>query len=186
MTTNPPLPPAQTTNPITDLLTLISNHKPEEPKIPAPLTSRFRTFFEFYTDELQKAKLSFTPINVDEIASHLSRFYEMIRKVIDWKEDNALRRGAISRILKRILFPYLSGLTTEHLETSEMAETITLELIRGGHLPNNAIPQERIASVAEALEKYLTLISGSSLRKTVSGVKTKINYTTFILGNRRL
>jgi hypothetical protein len=181
MTSNPPLPPPQPANPLTDLITLITNQKPEEPKLPAPLTSHFRTFLEFYTDELQKEKLSFTPINVDEIASHLSRFYEMVRKVIDWKEDNALRRGAISRILKRILFPYLSGLTPELLETSVLAETITLELIRGGHLPNNAIPQERITLVAESLEKYLTLISGSSLRKTVTGVKTKINYTTFIL-----
>ena len=51
-----------------------------------------------------------TTIHVDEIASRIAHFYERIRKIIDWKEENLLRRNAIKRILKRNLITEISGL----------------------------------------------------------------------------
>lgn len=135
---------------------------------------------ETYSRELILSRQGYTPIHVDEIASHLARFYEKIRKVIDWKDDNTLRRGAIERILKRILFPKLTGFMVRDFNVEKLAETVTLELIRGGHLPNDTIPRERIAIVAEALNKYMYFLEYTSTYKLFE-VKQKINFATFVL-----
>lgn len=135
---------------------------------------------EKYSEELIASRQGYTPIHVDEVVSRLARFYETIRKVIDWKDDNALRRGAIERILKRILFPKITGFSVRSIDAAELAETITVELIRGGHLPNDTIPRERIAKVAEALNKYLYFLEFTSNYKPLE-VKNKINFTTFVL-----
>jgi len=133
-----------------------------------------------YYQELVRLKQKYTPVHVDEVASYLAKFYEKIRKIIDWKDDNALRRGAIERILKRILFPKLSGFMIGDLKPEKLAETITIELVRGGHLPNDAIPHERIAIVAQALEKYMYFLEFASSYKPFE-IKQKINFTTFVL-----
>src|SRR3972149_11765364 len=89
---------------------------------------------EVYVRSLTETKPAGTPIHVDEIASRIAKPYELIRKVVDWKDDNLLRRNAIQRILKRLLFSRLSGVSfTGHIEAHKLAETITLDLIRGGH-----------------------------------------------------
>ena len=76
-----------------------------------PLTPEFERLTKTYIRGLQSAKVTVTPIHVDEIASRIAKFYEMVRKVVDWKDDNVLRRSAIERALKRTLFPKLSGVT---------------------------------------------------------------------------
>ncbi|MFV1917353.1 MAG: hypothetical protein ACC618_02665 [Patescibacteria group bacterium] len=133
-----------------------------------------------YADKLVTARRGFTPIHVDEIASRVAGFYEKIRKVIDWKDDNALRRSAIERILKRILFPKLTGLGEREINAESLAETVTTELVRGGHLPNDTIPRERIAEVAKALNKYIYFLEHTSTY-TLFEVKQKVNFATFIL-----
>ncbi|MBN1970383.1 MAG: hypothetical protein JW870_13530 [Candidatus Delongbacteria bacterium] len=126
------------------------------------------------------SKKHYTPIHVDEIASRIAKVYEKIRKIIDWKDDNALRRSAIERILKRIIFPNLAGLTTKKAAVDELSETITVELIRGGHLPNDTIPMERLSDVANILKKYLVFLKSAD-KYDFFAVKQKINYTNFIL-----
>ena len=133
-----------------------------------------------YSESLIIARRGFTPIHVDEIASRVAGIYEKIRKVIDWKDDNALRRGAVERILKRSLFPKLSGFSVRDINAETLAETVTTELIRGGHLPNDTIPRERIADVATALNKYLYFLEHTSTY-TLFEVKQKVNFATFIL-----
>lgn len=135
---------------------------------------------EDYSRELILSRQGYTPIHVDEIASRLARFYEKIRKVIDWKDDNALRRGAIERILKRILFPKLTGFIVRDFNLEKLAETVTLELIRGGHLPNDTVPWERLTIVAEALNKYMYFLEYTSTYK-LPQMKQKINFATFVL-----
>ncbi len=133
-----------------------------------------------YSNELIASRRGFAPIRVDEIASRVAGFYEKIRKVIDWKDDNALRRGAVERILKRILFPKLSGLSEQDIKAESLAETLTTELIRGGHLPNDTIPRDRIDDVVQALDKYLYFLEHTSSYKLFE-VKQKVNFATFIL-----
>jgi hypothetical protein len=135
---------------------------------------------ETYSRELIRLRQGYTPIHVDEIASYLARLYEKIRKVIDWQDDSVLRRGAIERILKRIIFPKLTGFMVEGFNVEKLAETVTIELVRGGHLPNDAIPRERIAIVAEALNKYMYFLEYTSAYKLFE-MKQKINLATFVL-----
>lgn len=137
-------------------------------------------YLKMYSNHLVTSRRGFTPIHVDDISSKLARFYEIIRKVIDWKDDASLRRGAIERILKRIIFPKITGLAGNYSTTDHLAKTVTIELIRGGHLPNDTVSEEGVASVSEALKKYLFFLENSGTRG-VSKMKEKLNYVNFIL-----
>ncbi|MFH1036938.1 MAG: hypothetical protein V1756_02680 [Patescibacteria group bacterium] len=103
-------------------------------------------------DSLQK-KEGVATIHVDEVASQVAAFYEKIRGVIDWREEHLLRRGAIERILKRKLFLRVG----QKIE----AQPFVLELIRGGHFPNDKIPESKIGTVQKVLDKYIFIIENS-------------------------
>jgi len=160
--------------------------KPEAPPAEAdthPLTAEFTHLADAYVEGLSGANKTVTPIHVDEIASRIAKFYEMVRKVVDWKEDNVLRRSAIERALKRTLFPKLSGAVIRtNVDTYRMAYTITADLIRGGHLPNDDIPQEAVLTVEEALKKYLHILEHAKFpSEDLIPIKRKINFATFII-----
>lgn len=148
-----------------------------------PLTAEFVRLAEAYTLGMKGTNKSVTPIHVDEIASRIAKFYEMVRKVVDWKEDNVLRRSAIERALKRTLFPKLSGVTVRtDINTYRVAYQITGDLIRGGHLPNDEIPQEAVSSVENALKKYLHILEHAQFPSAdLIPIKRKINFATFII-----
>lgn len=123
-----------------------------------------------------------TPIHVDELASKLAKVYELIRKVIDWKEDNLLRRSATERILKRLLMTKITGIDRSVGNPYSIAETVTLELIRGGHLPNDEIPQESIKETADALKKYLHMLENQrEFKFDPFFLKNKLNFSSFLL-----
>ncbi len=92
-----------------------------------------------------------TTLHVDEVVSAMAKFYEKIRGIIDWREEHLLRKSAIERILNRRL------LMEEDI--SHMAEPLILELIRGGHLPNDTIPESKIEFVQRSINKYVFLIN---------------------------
>lgn len=147
------------------------------------LTKHIEAMTVSYQQGIAETKKKLTPMHVDEIASRLAKFYEMIRKVIDWKEDNVLRRAAIERILKRLLFPKISGMTLRpDIDTYRIAYSVTADLIRGGHLPNDEIPQESVLIVETAIKKYLYILKHAAF-STVDPlvVKRKINFTTFLI-----
>lgn len=148
-----------------------------------PLTPEFVGLTEMYIQGLSGANKTITPIHVDEIASRIAKFYEMVRKVVDWKEDNVLRRSAIERALKRTLFPKLSGVVIRtNIDTYRMAYTITADLIRGGHLPNDEIPQEAVLTVENALKKYLHILEHAQFPShDLIPIKRKINFATFLI-----
>lgn len=116
-------------------------------------TQRLIQKYQAWHQSLQP-KTNVATINVDEVASTVASFYEKIRGVVDWREEHLLRRSAIERILKRRLF----------LQTSaeETVEPFVLELIRGGHFPNNQIEEKKIEEVKNALNKYLFILKSSS------------------------
>lgn len=122
-----------------------------------------------------------TPIHVDEIASSLAKLYEKIRKVVDWQDDNVLRRRAIERILKRLLFAKdLKIPRSKQPKADSLAETITTELVRGGHLPNDEVWKESIAVVSKSLTKYLYFLTQVS-RGSLLNFKKQANFYTFII-----
>jgi hypothetical protein len=127
-----------------------------------PLREEVTYVANIYAKEMSRNQQTDGPkIHVDEIASGVAKFYEKIRKIIDWKDDNALRRGAIERILKRRLLPKMVTGVFKEEDTFQLAKTMTEELIRGGHLPNDEIPESRVPVVAECLKKYLYFLKYS-------------------------
>ncbi len=156
--------------------------EPKTVSTPLELSKPVAQLLDSYTGWLTRPKPSRTPIHVDEIASKVAKIYELIRKVVDWKEDNVLRRSATERILKRLLFGKLSGISRSSKSSpSYIAETVTTELIRGGHLPNDTIPQEVLPILSKNIEKYLAFLSVTNLPATNNVVTARHNYTTFIV-----
>lgn len=92
-------------------------------------------------------------IHVDEVASRVAAFYEKIREVVDWKEEHLMRRLAIERILKRRLFL--------EKDTKATAEPFVLELIRGGHFPNDWIEKSKIEEIQYIIDKYTFILQNS-------------------------
>lgn len=123
-------------------------------------------------------------IHVDEIAAKVARFYEKIRKVVDWKEENAMRRSAIIRILKRNLLAKITNFNINgNINPQQIAESLTMELIRGGHLPNDEVPQKSIQLVALAIEKYLYVLDKAPFNQGKAEIlfKKKINFFDWLL-----
>lgn len=149
--------------------------------INTPLRDEVVLVAEEYSKELISLKKKESVVAVDEVASGVAKFYEKVRKIIDWKDDNALRRGAIERILKRILFPKMMGVSLKSHDPNELARTVTTELVRGGHLPNHEIPQSRMEIVAVALKKYLFFLDHVYGSSGASEVKKTNSLSTFIM-----
>ncbi|MDP2910596.1 MAG: hypothetical protein Q8N58_02320 [bacterium] len=114
-------------------------------------TQKLISYYQNWHQSLQPEE-GITKIHVDEVASRVAAFYEKIRGIIDWKEEHLLKRGAIERILKRRLL-------TE--EKSNIAEFLVLELIRGGHFPNDKIEEEKISQVQKTIDKYVFILNNA-------------------------
>lgn len=104
-------------------------------------------------------------IHVDEIASKVAAFYEKIRGIIDWKEEHLLKRGAIERSLKRRVFSNLDVINGSFSEGKVNAESLILELIRGGHFPNDTIEESKIKEVQKVIDKYIFFLHKSPVIK---------------------
>src|SRR3989344_8228043 len=101
-------------------------------------------------------------IHVDEVAQKVAAFYEQIRTIVDWKEEHLMRRAAIIRKLKRKFFDLeLNNFTG----TESAAESLVLELIRGGHFPNDKIPESKIGDVQKIIGKYIFILKNNPENK---------------------
>lgn len=122
---------------------------------------------------------------VDDLALSVGKFYEQIRKVVDWKEENALRRGAISRAIKRNLVANVYSFTRDDLgRLHHMAEGMVLELMRSGYFDNNFINTQKVKTVAQILQKYLIILQDlNTVNRDVSqtDLKSKIKLQTWTI-----
>ncbi|MBU0613453.1 hypothetical protein KKB10_05595 [Patescibacteria group bacterium] len=89
-------------------------------------------------------------IQVNNTISRLAFFYEKFRNAIDYKEENLLRKNAITRILKRRLVP--------GADINKVAKHMVYELIRGRYLANNSVPETKIHEVAHTINNYVLLL----------------------------
>jgi len=116
------------------------------------LTQKLISQYQYWYQSLQpKGRVS--TIHVDEVASKVAAFYEKIRGIVDWREEHLMRRAAISRMLKRRLLLAKVGGT--------IAESLVLELIRGGHFPNDKIPESKIEETQKIIDKYVFILQNS-------------------------
>lgn len=125
-----------------------------------------KEYKKWHSNEVNK-ELMDPVIEVDEVASKVAFFYEKVREIVDWKEEHLLRRSAIERILKRRL---MFG------EKDEMAYSLIVELIRGGHLPNNKILESKSSEIAEIIKKYVFILD-----KINSNIKEKAGFFNWII-----
>jgi len=123
------------------------------PKLSEP-TKVLINNFEKWRSSLQPKENAPT-IHVDEVASKVAAFYEKIRGIIDWKEEHLLKRRAIERILKRKIL----------MEENNIAESLVLELIRGGHFPNDRIEEEKITRVEKTIKKYIFILNNARVEE---------------------
>ena len=114
-------------------------------------------------------------IHVDEVAKKIAAFYEQIRTIVAWKEEHLRRRAAIIRKLKRNFFDMeLNGFS----DTANAAESLLLELIRGGHFPNDKIEETKIGDVQKIIDKYVFILKNNPESKDG---KAGINFYNWII-----
>jgi len=109
-------------------------------------------------------KQGVTTIHVDEVAKKVAAFYEQIRTIVDWKEEHLMRRAAIIRKLKRKFFDLELNNFSE-TGTGNAAESLVLELIRGGHFPNDKIEESKINDVQKIINKYVFILKNNPENK---------------------
>ena len=97
-------------------------------------------------------------IHVDEVAKKVAAFYERIRTIVDWKEEHLMRRAAIIRKLKRKFFDMQMN---NFADTAGAAESLVLELIRGGHFPNDKIEESVIGDIQKIIDKYVFILKNN-------------------------
>ena len=121
--------------------------------------------------ESLRRKEGISTIHVDEVASKVAAFYEKIRGIVDWREEHLMKRGAIERNLKRRLLISKEG--------KAITEPLILELIRGGHFPNDHIEESKIGEVEKILNKYIYILEKSP---NSHSEKIKLQLYNWILG----
>lgn len=104
-------------------------------------------------EEKAKSRPENTVIHVDEVAVRVAALYEKIRKIVDWREEHLMRRVAIKRIIKRRKF----------ISKNDDAEDFVLEIIRGGHFPNDQIEKSKIKDVKKIIGKYSAVLEKSEI-----------------------
>ncbi|MDD5145830.1 MAG: hypothetical protein PHF44_03235 [Candidatus Pacebacteria bacterium] len=106
-----------------------------------------------------QAKGNLPTMHVDEIASRVAGFYEKIRTIVDWKEEHLMRRAAIIRKLKR---RFLGWELNNSGKAEDVAEPLIMELIRGGHFPNDKIEESKIDEVQKIVNKYNFILQSNN------------------------
>ncbi|MDO5561152.1 MAG: hypothetical protein Q4G02_00005 [bacterium] len=124
---------------------------------------------------------------IDDLALQVGKFYEKIRKVVDWKEENALRRGSITRALKRNLVGQFYGFAQTYTkeQNKQVSQVIVFELMRSGYFNNQLINTQKVDEVAAIIFKYAVILQEIHKKKSNSAnrkdAKEKIKFQTWIL-----
>lgn len=134
-------------------------------------------------------------IGVSELISKMAFYYEKIRNSVDYREEFLLRKGAIVRILKRLML--IEGGITGHQESDsfKLAKSLLIELIRAGYLANNTLPEVKIEEFAGVLERYILLrkraiskivaeksFANKKFKRLQDETKARTQITNWILG----
>ena len=94
-------------------------------------------------------------LEISKVISTAAGFYEKVRYMVDYREEHTIRRSAIERILRRILF----------IQNSRPTGTLLLqELIEAKYVTTEIVGQQMIAEVDAVLAQYLVLLNGARIQ----------------------
>lgn len=116
----------------------------------APFTERFLVARQ--NEVFKDDRSTESTIRVSDVLGSIAHLYERIRNVIEYKGEHVLRRNAIERILKRLLWERAGH------DTERIAMVLIRELIWARYLPNDTIPKSKIKAIAQTINKYLHLL----------------------------
>jgi len=88
-------------------------------------------------------------IRVSETLGAVAYLYERIRNIVEYKNEQVLRRNAIERMLKRLLWERATR------DSQYLAKVLIRELIWARYLPNDSVPKSRTTEVSAIITKYL-------------------------------
>ncbi len=93
------------------------------------------------------------PIHISELTSLPAFAYEKLRNIIDYKEENLLRKNAIRRFLKRKFF------LPQFNQTPAVANELLRELILSRYLPNDSVDESLVPTLDILINKYYSLFN---------------------------
>lgn len=87
-------------------------------------------------------------LSTNTITSRAGSLYEKLRYTLEYKDENAIRRSAIERTLRRL-----------HLfeQEDKLGHALLMELMRAGYIENESLPIEAAVLIQETLDPYLAL-----------------------------
>lgn len=100
-------------------------------------------------EKIQKDDTSRGAMQVNPIVSEIASWYEKLRNVMEYREDEVILRGAIERILKRRLILGGSGKT--------VARALARELIWARYFSEEIITEEMISKIENTVDLHLKL-----------------------------
>lgn len=118
-------------------------------------------------DREREAQKDQPKIKVNEAISRASFVYEKIRNTLEYKEKHLFLKSAIERAIRRKLKPNMS--------VSEIAESLIREMIRARYLPNDSIPESKIAEIKAIIEKYTQILNRLAERENGPKLKSAVD-----------
>lgn len=88
-------------------------------------------------------------LTVNPVVSKVASWYEKLRNSMEYHEEEVILRAAIERVLKRRLL--LGG------NAQTASEPLVRELIWGGYLKDDEVPESHVIQVEKIIDLYLTL-----------------------------
>jgi len=137
-----------------EVLTASEKTEPSEKPYSSKLSPYIESFLFSFEKKVKLAKnKDEEKISVSEVFGALARLYERIRTTVEYKGEHVLRRNAIERILRRLIWEQQSIKTD--IDEGKIAETLVKELIWASYLPNNSVPQKKLTRIKKIIQKYV-------------------------------
>ncbi len=128
-----------------------SNQKPSTATFLSEEVGQVLTDYETYA--AKKKIIDEEKVKFSQSLSIAAFFYEKARNVVDNKSDHLLRRNAIERIIRRLIWEH------PRAETAKVAEGLARELVWGRYLESGSVTRRQIEKTAKILDKYFFLIN---------------------------
>lgn len=121
-----------------------------------PIAEPIEKFLDVFNEPEAPPTKDVTKIKVHAVVSKMAFLYEKIRNIVEYKEEQLLRKNAIQRFLKRkILGPQVLIIKAR---PKKLGLALISDLIRSGYLENNSVPETKATEVDHVLKKYFALL----------------------------